>query len=136
MKDFIFLKHTAGLLLILLFSASCSKDNAVPSNEDQSISGQGSGLQNIIVSDVTIDSAKNYIFSLPLITQEILNSGTVVVYATNTEYQIPQWQSLPIVTGCNQQLQVISLSVGRLEVQNNLGTSVSMSFRFDIVPGD
>jgi hypothetical protein len=136
MKVTIFLTHAARLLLILLFSASCSKDNVGPAHEEQPVSVALSGLQNVIVPDITIDSAKNYIFSLPLITQAIVNSGTVVVYATNTEEQIPQWQPLPIITGCHQRLEVVSVSLGRLEVQNDLGAPVNMSFRFDIVPGD
>jgi hypothetical protein len=136
MKVNIFLAHSARLLLVLLFSASCSKDNAGPAHEGQPVSIPLSGLQHVIVPDVTIDSAKNYVFSLPLITQAILTSGTVVVYATSTEDQIPQWQSLPIVTGCHQRLEVVSVSLGRVEVQNDLGAPLSMSFRFDIVPGD
>jgi hypothetical protein len=132
MKNPIFSALT-GLLLIALFSGSCTKNNVAPAVE--TASGTVSGLQNIVIPDVLIDSAQSHVFCVPLITQDIVSTGTVAVFASGTEEQIPQWQSLPIISGCHQQLQVVSVSVGKVEVQNNLGAPVSMSFRFNIVPG-
>jgi hypothetical protein len=130
MKNFKLLSFT--WLSTLFIFVACTKQNASPSVNNGNSQNINAGVQTFTFNDVTIDASDNHVFSIPAITQDIIDRGSVTVYATNSA-DAAQWSALPIMNGCDFHLDVTSSAVGKVEIQNNLGASVTMSYRFDIV---
>jgi hypothetical protein len=122
-----------SFLIIFIFIA-CTKQSPVFSGNDKSpqTPNAGATMQSIFFNNITIDSAQHYTFSITAITQAVIDSGSVVAYATDPSEQTAQWQTLPIINGCSLRLEVTALTEGKVEIQNNLGASVTRSYRFDI----
>ena len=116
--------------LIALIFIGCTKQMTAPTREsptDQQTSGYVT--QSVMFNDITINSLQSHTFSIPGVTQAVINSGSVSVFATTTSNSTAQWQSLPTIYGCDLHLNV---TVGQATIQNNIGNPVTMSFRFDI----
>lgn len=122
------------LFFVALIFTSCTKENNVAStkNNNQQIANTNAVTQSITYNNITIDVSGSHVFSIPGITQSVIDKGSVSVYATYSS-EAAQWNALPIINSCDSRLDIGSITVGNIEVQNTLGTSVSMSFRFDIV---
>ncbi|HEY4875710.1 MAG TPA: hypothetical protein VIH86_09080 [Puia sp.] len=121
------------LFFVALVFASCTKENNVASaeNNNQQTSNTNAVSQTITYNNITIDVSGSHVFSIPGITQSVIDKGSLTVYATYGS-EPSQWNSLPIINSCDSRLDISSITVGNVEIQNTLGTSVSMSFRFDI----
>ncbi|HLY68422.1 MAG TPA: hypothetical protein VKR53_01765 [Puia sp.] len=121
------------MFFVALVSNSCSKVNlaAATGGTGQKMSSINAISESITFNNVTIDAAETHVFSVPDITQSVIDKGSVSVYATFTSES--QWSALPIIKSCDSRLEIGSITAGNVEIQNNLGSAVSMSFRFDIV---
>jgi hypothetical protein len=121
------------LFFVTLIFTSCTKENNVSSTEtnNQQTSNANAVSQSITYNNITIDVSRSHVFSVPYITQAVIDKGSVSVYATYGS-ETSQWNALPIINSCDSRLEISSVTVGNVEIQNTLGTSVSMSFRFDI----
>lgn len=119
-----------SLLFLFIFIACTKQSPALTSKTKiQQAPDEGATMQHFFFNNVTIDSSRNYTFSIPAITQAILDSGSVIAYVAD---ETGQWHSLPIINGCSLRLDVKALTEGKVEIQNSLGASVTMSYRFDI----
>jgi hypothetical protein len=123
------------IFLFLLIFSSCSKVNNIASTETSG--GQtaisNTPLESISYNNITIDSSQTFVFSVPDITQSVVDHGSVTVYATYTDQQSQEWLPLPIINSCDSRLDIVAITAGKVQIKNNLGAVVSMSFRFDIV---
>jgi hypothetical protein len=129
----IFKQYMWLLFLVIIASTSCKKENMVTSSEvsNQQRSNVNTVSQSITYNNVTIDVSGSHVFSIPDITQSVIDKGSVSVYVTYNS-DASQWNALPIINGCDSRLEISSISVGNVEIKNTLGTAVPMSFRFDI----
>jgi hypothetical protein len=119
-----------SLSLLFIFIA-CTKQglSLISKTKIQQAADEGATMQHFFFNNVTIDSSRKYIFSIPAVTQAIIDSGSVIAYASD---ETEQWHSLPLINGCSLRLDVTALTKGNVEIQNNLGVSVTLSYRFDI----
>ena len=115
--------------LIALIFIGCTKQMVAPTREVAPQQTSTFVTQSVTFTDITINASQSHTFSIPGVTQAIINSGSVSVYATTISNSTAQWQSLPTIYGCDLHLNV---TVGQATIQNNIGNPVTMSFRFDI----
>jgi hypothetical protein len=113
-----------------VISTSCTKENIAPSTENNN--QQNAVSQSVVYNNVTINPSGNHVFSVPYLTQAVINKGTLTVYAASASTPTAQWQ---LLNSCEAHMDITSITVGNVEIQNNMGAAVSMSFRFD-VPGN
>jgi hypothetical protein len=134
------IKHLSPLLLwfaLIIIFTSCTKQGPALSNnaENQQNPNQQPSLQSIFYNDITIGSSQNYTFSIPAITQAAIDRGFVAAYATYDSDPTEQWHALPIIYSCSLRLEVTAITEGEVVIQNNLGASATMSYRFDVALG-
>jgi len=116
------------LLLVTVIFSSCSKENIAPSAGNQT-SNANAVSQSLIYNNITIDPSANHVFSIPGITQSVIDKGSITVYAVSASAQTTQWQ---ILNSCEAHMDITSINVGSVQIQNNEAAPVFMSFRFDI----
>jgi hypothetical protein len=125
------------LLLIIICAAGCNKENVLPGEFiSQPSANQTATPEHITFNNITIDSAAIYVFSVPAVTRSIVDSGSINAYALDAADPTQQWQSLPIINSCSSRLDISTVGVGTIQIQNNLGKTVTFSYAFDITPGN
>ena len=140
------MKNTIQLLVTSLsffIFIGCTKQSVAPAREGTT--SQTSNTKSITFNDITINASQAHVFSVPAITEAIVNSGTISVYATTntSNSSMPtnnssmtasnssmQWEPLSTIYGCSN--LHVDIAVGQLTMQNNTGNNVTTSFRFDI----
>jgi hypothetical protein len=143
---------TSLSFLIAFIFIGCTKQSIAPAREATTPKTSNSNTQSVTFNDITINASQTHVFSVPAISEAIVNSGTVSVYAcTNTcnssmqpnNSSMPsnnssmltsnssmQWETLSTIYGCSN--LHVDIVVGQVTMQNNMGNNVTMSFRFDI----
>jgi hypothetical protein len=119
------------LLLVTVVFSSCKKEN-IANNNNQQASNANVVPQSVVYNNITIDPSANHVFTVPYLTQAVIDKGSLTIYAADVATQTPQWQ---VLSSCEAHIDISSITVGNVEIQNNMSSSVSMSFRFD-VPGN
>ncbi|GAA4279380.1 collagen-like protein [Aquimarina mytili] len=154
-----FLKVTA-VLITLLFMFSCEgEDGAIGPQGEQGLQGeQGSqgdqgaqgetGTANVIYSDWTdssfpadiMDSSDFFVIDAPEITDEIRNSGAVLVYGRTAS--LNNIIELPVILSGNKFYNTtLGISAGQLNIfvqtldGSNVGSTSFGSYRYIIIPG-
>jgi hypothetical protein len=115
------------LLLLTVILSSCTKENITTSTENTQQTSNVS--QSLIYNNITIDPSAAHVFSIPGITQSVIDKGSITVYAASASSQTTQWQ---ILNSCEAHMDITSIAVGSVQIKNNEASVVSMSFRFDI----
>ncbi len=127
------MRNTTQLLVtcfsFLIIFSGCSKQMVSPTREAAIPQTSNATTESVTFNDITIDPLQTHTFYIPSVTAAIISSGSVSVYAATNSTAALQWQSLPTIYGCDLHYEVV---VGQATIQNNLGKSVTMSYRFDV----
>jgi hypothetical protein len=115
------------LFLVTVIFSSCTKENIAPANNPQT--SNANAAQSLVYNNITIVPSGNHVFSIPGITQSVIDKGLLAIYATNASSQTAQWAT---INNCESHIDITSITVGKVQIQNNEAAAVFMSFRFDI----
>ncbi len=117
-------------LSALFIMNSCTKQQPVAS---QVVEKNPNSL-SFVFFNVTINTNSEYTFSLPELTQSILDSGTISVYYRSVLVVEDSWYPLPYFPnyrGNNAFLAVAELQLGQATLKNYGLKATPRDFRFD-----